>query len=236
MKSGWLSSACGVKVEHVPCPHPGAKVDLSAPPAGIGHTIEGSLEGGLAVFKQHFAPTFSVGGRRILQHIPLGFMAAAVEHTRNPPTNGWARVQIELAGHSQESLWLPDASSLETFCRLLAALSMPNVAGIPLVRPFPTPLPSRTWAIETNPRRLSGKWGREAGWFMHLEIPENSHWDMGNLNWPKVLGRAQTIRAQYVGVKHPTPRPLPRPGAVPAVLWHWVRRHGLPYWEPVGTP
>src|SRR5881398_2986648 len=46
--------------------------DTSAPPAGVLHTIEGNLESGIGVFRQHFAPHFALDGGQIVQLLPLG--------------------------------------------------------------------------------------------------------------------------------------------------------------------
>lgn len=223
MKTGWLTTACGVHVEHLPCPRPGSSVDLTRPAAGVMHTIEGSLAGGLAVFKQHFAPTFAVGGARIIQLVPLGEMAAALEHTANPPTNGWARVQIEVAGHSNEHPYRFDTQTETTLARLLAALHLLDV--VPLHRPFPDLMPPPPWAVPSFTRRGAGKWGKEAGWYGHVEIPENAHWDPGALEWTPLLNKAHAI-ALAVSKPHPKPKKLPRPKAVPAAVKHALRPGG----------
>lgn len=191
---GWLTKAGPIKVEHLVCPSPGVPVEQGAPAAGVLHTMEGSLESGLAVFRQHFAPTFSAGvdrrGRkRILQHMPLGMMAAALEHNGGPATNGAARVQIELAGHCQVAPWLPDPATLDTLTWLMAELAARGV--VPLSRPYPDLMPSPPWAVASFVRRLDGKWGHTAGWFGHVEIPGNVHYDPGALEWSTVLHDAR---------------------------------------------
>jgi hypothetical protein len=218
--SGWLWGAAGHKVEHMPMPHPAERVDMRVHPQGVMHTIEGSLESGLAVFRQHYSPTFTVGPGRIIQHIPLGFIAAALEHTRNPPTNGWARVQIEVAGHSRTTRWLPDAKTLNSLAHLLATLSLAPT-NIPLTRPFVDIMPPQPWATPTFSRRLAGHWGTTAGWYGHVEIPENSHWDPGALNWSILLRQAEVIRKMTT--KPNKPHVVPRPKHIPKAVWHRVR-------------
>jgi hypothetical protein len=226
--SGWLWGAAGHKVEHMPMPHPAARVDWRVPAQGVMHTIEGSLESGLGVFRHHYSPTFTVGPGRIIQHIPLGFIAAALEHTAYPPTNGWARAQIEIAGFSREKPWKPDAKTLDSLAHLLAALSLQQVAGIPLTRPFPDAMPPGPWAFSGFIRRRAGVWGRTSGWYGHVEIPQNSHWDPGALVWSHVLARARVIRAQ--SVKPTKPRVIPRPKVI-----HKAVRHRLAGgWRKVG--
>jgi hypothetical protein len=219
---GWLREACGRTVEHMPMPHPGIRVDTTVVPQGVEHTIEGSLESGLSVFRRHYSPTFTVGGTRIIQHIPLGFMAAALEHTRNPPTNGWARVQIETAGRSSEHYWLPEPKTLDSLARLMAALSFNDVAGIPLSRPFADPMPAPPWSTPLFSRRLSGHWGRTAGWYGHVDVPENSHWDPGALLWGEVLRRAKEYSRGHA-LTQPKPKLHPRPKQIPAAVWQRFR-------------
>src|SRR5262249_9058480 len=75
-------------------------------------------------------------------------------------------------------------------------------AGIPLSRPFPDGMPREILASTSFSRRNAGKWGKVAGWYGHVEIPNNSHWDPGNLQWTKLLTEAR-------GKLSPKPRPVP---------------------------
>src|SRR5262249_13410513 len=99
MQTGFLSATLGGrKIEHIPCPNPGAAVNQSAPAAGVLHTIEGSLGGGLSVFQRHFAPHFALDGRRIVQMVPLGMIGSALENRAGGvETNSLVRAQIEVA-------------------------------------------------------------------------------------------------------------------------------------------
>ncbi len=217
--SGWLWGAAGHRVEHMPMPHPAERVDWRVHPQGVMHTIEGSLASGLSVFRHHYAPTFTVGPGRIIQHIPLGFIAAALQHTSYPPTNGWARVQIEVAGFSRQTLWKPDAHTFNSLAHLLATLSLAPT-NIPLARPFADFMPPGPWAVESFSRRHAGHWGKTPGWYGHVEIPQNSHWDPGALLWSQLLAKARVIRAQTT--RPNKPRKVPRPKAIPKAAWHRV--------------
>jgi hypothetical protein len=126
-------------------------------------------------------------------------------------------VQIEVAGHSHEKPWLPDELTLDSLAHLLAALSFPNVAGIPLSRPFVDRMPPGPWATEHFIRRRSGHWGKTPGWYGHVEVPENSHWDMGAIRWFIVLARAKNIRR--ANTKHPKPKKAPRLRQIPKATW-----------------
>lgn len=179
--TGWLTSACGHKVEHIPCPRPGQRVTLTAPPKGVLHTTEGStVEGALAVFRQHYAPHFTVGvdrkGRgRILQHVPLGEMAAALEnHPGGVETNRVVRAQIEVVGFSKKTQWLPLQPTLGLLAKLLAEL---QAAGIQLRHPY----------VKRDPQR----WTVSNGWVGHVDVPENVHWDPGQLNYQRLFRLAR---------------------------------------------
>lgn len=204
MMKGWLTKAGPYKVVHMPCPRPGQPVDTLAPPAGVLHTIEGSLDSGLCVFRKEYAPHFAVGAGRIVQMVPLGEMAAALEHPAGTQaTNGLARVQIELEGHSKTTRWKPDAKTLDTLAALLAVLERADVAGIPLTRPFGDEMPPPPWATRDFYRRKAGLWGRREGWYGHVEIPNNSHWDPGALAWGDLIRLARKKESVYAAKAKP---------------------------------
>jgi hypothetical protein len=212
---GWIQKAGPFPVEKIPCPFLGGNVDMERPRTGVIHTIEGGWDSGLAVFRQHFAPHFivgrdSTGKSRIAQLIPLGKAAATlVNASGGPDTNAWAHVQIEMVGFSKVSPWMPDLPTAERLSALCETLR--NECGIPLVRPFPDQLdPGVVWATPSNPRRRSGKWGKVAGWFGHVEIPENSHWDPGSLRMRRIFA---------LGEQEPPPPPEDERPA-----WHILRK------------
>lgn len=222
MQHGWLDTTVGGRrIEHIPCPNPGGAVDLDAPPTGVVHTIEGSLESGLGVFRRHYAPHFALEGNRVVQLVPLGTMAAALENRPGGvETNSITRVQIELAGHSHQEPWECDATTRNALADLLATLV--RAAGIPLERPFPDEMPPPPWATVSFERRNAGKWGRVAGWYGHVEVPENEHWDPGAFRWSRLLERAKTLangdRAE-LSAQPAAPRP---PKRLPKWYWHWL--------------
>jgi hypothetical protein len=191
IRTRWLAHAGAYRVEHATARRSYVTVDLSRPPAGVGHTTECSFECALRVFRRHYAPNFLVGrdslGRvRIVQLVPLGEAAATL---RNFPggveTNAWARAQIELVGRSHAYQWQADPGVMHGFSALLLALR--DAAGIPLTRPYIDAYSAQAAAW----RRRDGKWGRTPGWFNHGEIPENNHWDMGGFRWRVTLASAR---------------------------------------------
>lgn len=200
----WLTKIGRFTVEHVPCPRPGQAIDDDAPPKGLLHTIQGSLESGLAVFRQHYAPTFSVGrdrkGKvRILQHVPLGELAAALEnHAGGVETNRICRVQIEIAGFSQTTAWSPDAGVCEALAALMHALV--SLEGIPLEHV----------AVKRNAKR----WVRASGWVGHIDAPENTHWDPGALMYERLFSLAG---------EPPKVKTKARPKKVQPATWVLVR-------------
>lgn len=192
----WLTKAGRYKIEKIPCPHPTTNVQLSKPPTGVVHTTEGGWDSAMSVFRKHFAPHFLVGAGRIAQLVPLGKMAAALE---NDPggveTNSLARVQIEVVAFSKETPWLPLPPVTQALAALLGTLE--SEAGIPLTRPFPDKMPPKPWATESFARRRAGKWGKTAGWYGHVEVPENAHWDPGALRWSELLELAKPKAPKY---------------------------------------
>jgi hypothetical protein len=222
VQRGWLTKTVGGrKIERVPCPNPGQAVDMSAPPTGVLHTIEGSLESGMGVFRQHFAPHFTLDAHRILQLIPLGTIAAALENRAGGvETNLITRAQIEVAGSSNTKPWSFDEPTTNALADLLATLV--HAADIPLERPFPDAMPALPWATPDFSRRHAGKWGKVAGWYGHVEVPENAHWDVGAFKWSDLMQRARNVGGDRVpaAVAHPDPEDPPKP--LPDWYWKWL--------------
>lgn len=206
--SDWLTSAFGYRIEKIPCPHPGERIH-PVYPCGVLHTTEGSWEGSMSVFRQHYAPHFLVGkdragNVRIAQLVPLGYMAAALENDAGGvDTNRLASVQIELVAHSSEQPWSVGADVTAALAALLAKLKQEQ--GIRLRRPFSDTMPPKPWATESFARRRAGFWGKFNGWFGHVEVPENAHWDPGAYKWTPLMEKARDLIAP------PPPPPPPAP-------------------------
>jgi hypothetical protein len=190
----WLHQALHTPVEKVAVSYLKSHVNLHKPPVGVMHTTEVSFDSALKGFKKKNAPHFLVGANRIVQFGPLGIMSHALEHkTGTVETNRWARVQIEVAGFSQLDLWQPDDATFVALASLVAVLE--DAAGIPLTRNWPDQLDkSKVWAKESNPRRKEHVWGKKAGWFGHIEVPGNSHWDPGSLNYTALFAKAKALK------------------------------------------
>ena len=201
--SDWLTEAFGYKIERIECPHSGERIHPPVP-AGVLHTTEGSWESALSVFKQHYAPNFLVGPDmhrkvRIAQLVPLGTMTAALEHNHAPETNRWASVQIELVSHSATVPWAVGPDVEAALAALMAKLK--QTQGINLRRPFADAMPPMPWSTENFARRKAGFWGKWNGWYGHVEVPGNAHWDPGAYKWGPLMTKAQALLAK------PTPPP-----------------------------
>jgi hypothetical protein len=195
----WLHKALHCRVEKVPVSYLTAHVDVHKPAVGVMHTTEGSFDSALQEFKKKFAPHFLVGAGRIIQFAPLGIMSHALEHKKGTiETNRWARVQIEVAASSSLDLWQPDHATFVALASLVAVLE--DAAGIPLTRHWPDQLDKhQIWAKEGNVRRKQHLWGKKAGWFGHIEVPGNSHWDPGSLNYTALFAKARALKAHHSG-------------------------------------
>lgn len=231
-----LTSAGHYHVEQAGCP-PTGPVTLTAPRAGVLHTTEGPFESAYAEFRTHYAPHFLVGRDktskvRIVQFVWLGHWASALEnHAGGVETNTVAVAQIEVAAYSKQKPWQLDAGILDALASLLAELH--TECGIPLTRPFPDAMPPLPWAVESFSRRHAGKWGKVAGWYGHVEIPENSHWDPGAYKWSELLAAAES---KLGPTPKPTPSPKPKPKRhryvtywgmrvrVGSKLYKWIRK------------
>jgi hypothetical protein len=209
------------RIEHIPCPNPGGPVDPAAPPTGVLHTIEGSLESGLGVFRQHYAPHFALERSRIVQLVPLGTMGAALENRPGGvETNSITRVQIEIGGHSSVQPWECDRQTEEALADLLATLV--QAAEIPLERPFPDEMPPLPWATTSFERRKAGTWGRVPGWYGHVEVPENEHWDPGAFRWSKLIERAKALVSGEQRALSAHPQHAKPPKRLPRWYWQWL--------------
>lgn len=199
IKQAWLAKAGPYKVERVAVPCPGAKVNLTAPPKGVGHTTEGGWASAMSVFRRRYAPHFMVGrdnGRvRIVQFCPLGQISAALKNRAGGVATNYAvRAQIELVGFSRRNRWRADPGVMAAYAALLFALR--DAAGIPL-------------SHIANLSRNGSVWTRSSAWFDHAGVPENEHWDMGAFDWPAALKQAATFAPVLNIGEKPSPKPPP---------------------------
>lgn len=199
-------------MSRIPCPHFSQSVYLNTPRTGIIHTTEGEWSGSLAIFKQHYAPHFLLGFDpaqncvRVAQLVQVGTIGAALV------THNWlALVQVEVIGHSKETLWVPDEETAEALASLMAVCQAEY--GIPLSHPWPDGVYGR--ATAQDPHRNAGQFSTVAGWFGHGDVPSpNSHWDPGALAWSQIFKMAKAVE---VGAPQAPPTAVPRPCAAAAL-------------------
>ena len=71
--------------------------------------------------------------------------------------------------------------------------------NIPLKRPVDSWLDdcsdvNKPWAVTNNRRRLAHDvWPIAKGWYMHMEVPGNDHWDCGALRFREILNQAAEV-------------------------------------------
>jgi hypothetical protein len=180
----WLSSAGGVTVQRFDTgfQRTHTSSDLTRPRKGVMHTTEGGWDGSLSVFRDRGTPTFMVGrdnaGKiRVAQFMPLGERALTLldDSTTALRTNHWVVCQIELVGFSKRDAWFPEDAVAKVLADVVRQASAEM--RIPLRR-------------GGDGSRSINRWTNEAGWFGHIEVPENSHWDPGAFEWKKLFALA----------------------------------------------
>lgn len=185
-----ITRAGNFPVRQVPVRHYPNTVNFSRPRCAVLHTVEGTWAGGMAILTRHYAPHFMLGlnnkKAEIVQFVPIGFIGAALR-----ANNDQALVQVEMVGFSKEKPWLPDGQTLDALCSLMNVCE--REWGIPRAHPWP----DNDWgrAGERTPHRASGKFGHIAGWYGHQDVPENTHWDVGALQWSRVFDRCHELEA-----------------------------------------
>lgn len=201
----WLTKVGAWRVEHYPLPYFHAPIDLAAPRKGVLHTTEGStLEGALSAYRSKgFCPNFTLGkdarGKtRVLQHKPLGIMGSTLANpSGGVDTNRLVMAQIELVGFSKKDLWYPEKDDADALTALMGALCIE--AKIPL-----------QWQLVRRDPRL---WTRVQGWCGHIDVPENYHWDPGQLDHKRLMVKVREKIAFPTGRK--TPRKLDKVRTLP---------------------
>jgi hypothetical protein len=183
MASGFINKLPGgISVDHRPAETQFGEVDLDSPPKGCGHTTEGTQ---LPSYRegQTDAPTFTIGERRVWQHRGLEKSCGTLQNLPGgiAETNRFIRIQFELIGFSSQETWLPRLSFQRDVLVAIKELAHDEL-GVPRDHVWPDKQDGGTIAVDTYHRRHS-KFPSMPGWYGHVEIPENSHWDWGSLRW-----------------------------------------------------
>lgn len=165
---------------------------LPAAPCGVIHTTEGSaISSAQSVYRQKMvAPHCTVDPvRRIrLQHIPLDRSAyALVNAAGGVETNRHGARQVEVVGFAGRMHDLPD-DQLEW---LATEVVGPISAAVDITGPGLKQYGEGAGWILASPsarQRLSfAAWTAFSGWCGHQNVPENSHWDPGALDLPRIV-------------------------------------------------
>lgn len=196
---GWVDQIGNFTVERKEIPRPGNApyFNNSHTMIGVLHTTESDTVKSAfnTLLAKHSAPHFIAGEGRILQCRPITKQAAALKPSSSYNPNTDAALQIEMVGRSKQSLWTPADGSRETTIAL-----MRWAAGDPLTIPLRRPVDAwlddcsdtaLPWAVPTNARRKAQEvWPKAKGWYMHMEVPINDHWDCGALRIRDMLADA----------------------------------------------
>jgi hypothetical protein len=196
---GWIDRIGPFEVERAEIPRPGNRpyFNNSHTRIGVLHTTEGSTVKSAfhTLSEKHSAPHFIAGENRILQCRPITKQAAALLSTQQYNPNTDAALQIEMVGFSKQSLWMPPQSSLDPVVAIMR-WAVGDPLNVPLKRPVDAWLDDCTdvklpWAVSSNARRQAQNiWPKVTGWYMHMEVPVNNHWDCGALRIREVLAMA----------------------------------------------
>jgi hypothetical protein len=129
---------------------------------------------------------WQVGEGIIGQHRPLW---AKGEALRGDTTNDPYCIQIEIVGRSQLDLWLPKPESLGPLVALMAFFHERQIVKTALERPvaWNDKLDRGPQAVESYYRRNVGVWPAKAGVYGHVDIPGNTHWDPGSLEYAQLF-------------------------------------------------
>lgn len=198
---GWIKRIGEFEVERAEIPRPGNKAYFNNSHTRIGvlHTTESdTVKSAFNTLKSKFsAPHFIAGENRILQNRPINKQGAALLSTKQYNPNTDAALQIEMVGFSKQTLWMPPQSSLAPVVAIMR-WAVGDPLNIPLRRPVDAWLDNCTdvalpWAVSSNARRKAQNiWPKVTGWYMHMEVPVNNHWDCGALRLREMLAMAES--------------------------------------------
>lgn len=196
---GWIDRIGSFEVQRAEIPRPGNRpyFNNSHTRIGVLHTTEGAtVKSAFTTLSQnHSAPHFIAGENRILQCRPITKQGAALLSTSKYNPNTDAALQIEMVGFSKQTLWMPAQSSLDPVVAIMR-WATGDPLNVPLKRPFDGWLDDCSdvklpWAVSSNARRQAQNvWPKVTGWYMHMEVPVNNHWDCGALRIREMLAMA----------------------------------------------
>jgi len=229
MSTTWLSKVYNFDVERREIPRGGGKayIPMGQTQIGVLHTTEGfGVDSAWNTLKNHpggpAAPHFVIGENRIVQCRPIGVQSAALRGAAPFFDNQYASVQIEMCGftggnsdfakHGMDA-WMPVDETLQPLIALMAYCAS-NGIDIPLQRPSADWKDDCTdikgiWATDHNTRRQSGIWPKEKGWYFHLEVPHNNHYDCGAMGCAELFAAAKALAESAPQATQPSTTALP---------------------------
>lgn len=189
----WLDHAGSFPIERRELPDPGGFQPMLPAPKGCLHTTEGTdVDQAWGYHKaKGWASHFYVGEGRIIQ-------ARNLQHVGTTLRGGFDVnkhfIQIEAVFRVADiglKTHLMKPSTLEPLLALMETLR--DTVGIPLKRPteWPDQLPGGVWAVEGNPRRQDGYAFTRPGWYGHIDVPGNTHWDPGSFLWREAFAKIE---------------------------------------------
>jgi hypothetical protein len=194
MATGFISKLPGgIAVVHLPAEKDWGDVNLDSPPKGCGHTTEGTS---LPSYRtgQTDAPTFTIGHDKVWQHRGLGKSCGTLQNLAGGvETNRLIRIQFELVGFSTRESWLPAAQFQREALAAIKQLAHDEL-DVPEAHVWPDKQEAGTLATTAYHRR-NEKFPSVPGWYGHVEIPENDHWDWGSLRWENLHAGSAMVNA-----------------------------------------
>jgi hypothetical protein len=183
----------GIDVVHRPADTQFGDVDFDSRPKGCGHTTETT---GLPSYGegQTDAPTLTVGLETVWQHRALGKTCGTLRNLAGGvETNRLIRIQFELIGFSTRESWVPASSFQREALAAIKELAHEEL-GVPREHVWPDKQDDGILATPEYRRRRS-KFPGVSGWYGHVEIPENDHWDWGSLRWNELEAGPSMVEA-----------------------------------------
>jgi hypothetical protein len=161
--------------------------DMNSPRKGCGHTTEGDSLPSYGV-GQRDAPTFTIGKKKVWQHRALGKGCGTLQNDAGGgETNTLVHIQFELIGFSTEHSWLPTEAFQRDALSAIKELAHDEL-GVPRGHVWPDKQETGVVLATEKYERRHKKFPHEPGWYGHVEIPENDHWDWGSLKWDDLDG------------------------------------------------
>lgn len=162
---------------------------IATPWRGVLHTTEGkSYAGARSVYASkhvapHFTVSFETGAFRVWQHVPLDRAARALSNLAGGvQTNRTRCIQIEIVGSAANSRSFPK-EYLDGLARLMRWIENNTQIDRTKYPRFYGAGEGIILASVSSRVRMSGdEWLRFNGWCGHQHVPENNHWDPGNID------------------------------------------------------